>query len=387
MLDTIVLTLSKGMYFINEPDRFEPSARLILDENSSLGGRGYIPAKQNPTKTELKNGFYKPRLTLTNRYNQTGRREASLKIELSLPKLLFGNNFDELTLSDFEPVTQLLKARLKEMGVMVWEKFLLEAPVSAIHYSKNIPLTDGTTPHYLISKIKEANISLSLDVNQTDYRNDGHSYKWHSNSYEVAFYDKLKDLEMAGKSEKRAIENDNAIQLNLFETFKERKRLEVMRMEVRLNKRQKIGQLFRTLCIQSELTLKNLFNPTIAQRVLLHYLDEIESKRLPLFDYKSTSSNSLLADLVINNPSIGIRKTIQLYGLKQAFESTTPRELRNMFSKYGQRSWYRLVAEAKTIKLPTTRSPLGIVREHLTRFEPLKLVDFQGTMLNNDKYN
>ena len=387
MLDTIVLTLSKGMYFINEPDRFEPSARLILDENSSLGGRGYIPAKQNPTKTELKNGFYKPRLTLTNRYNHTGRREASLKIELSLPKLLFGNNFDELTLSDFEPVTQLLKARLKEMGVMVWEKFLLEAPVSAIHYSKNIPLTDGTTPHYLISKIKEANISLSLDVNQTDYRNDGHSYKWHSNSYEVAFYDKLKDLEMAGKSEKRAIENDNAIQLNLFETFKERKRLEVMRMEVRLNKRQKIGQLFRTLCIQSELTLKNLFNPTIAQRVLLHYLDEIESKRLPLFDYKSTSSNSLLADLVINNPSIGIRKTIQLYGLKQAFESTTPRELRNMFSKYGQRSWYRLVAEAKTIKLPTTRSPLGIVREHLTRFEPLKLVDFQGTMLNNDKYN
>jgi len=387
MLDTIVLTLSKGMYFINEPDRFEPSARLILDENSSLGGRGYIPAKQNPTKTELKNGFYKPRLTLTNRYNHTGRREASLKIELSLPKLLFGNNFDELTLSDFDPVTTLLKSRLKEMGVMIFTKVLENAPVSAIHYSKNIPLTDGTTPHYLISKIKEANISLSLDINQTDYRNDGHSYKWHSNSYEVAFYDKLKDLEMAEKSEKRAIENDNALQLNLFETFKERKRLEVMRMEVRLNKRQKIGQLFRTLGIQSELTLKNLFNPTIAQQVLLHYLDELESKRLPLFDYKPTSPKSLLADLVINNPNMGIRKTIQLYGLKQAFDSTTPRELRNMFSKYGQRSWYRLIAEAKTIKLPTTRSPLGIVREHLTRFEPLKLVDFQGTMLNNDKYN
>ncbi|MBU2543272.1 hypothetical protein KJ707_01730 [Patescibacteria group bacterium] len=375
------------MYFINEPDRFEPSARLILDENSSLGGRGYIPAKQNPTKTELKNGFYKPRLTLTNRYNHTGRREASLKIELSLPKLLFGNNFDELTLSDFDPVTTLLKSRLKEMGVMIFTKVLENAPVSAIHYSKNIPLTDGTTPHYLISKIKEANISLSLDINQTDYRNDGHSYKWHSNSYEVAFYDKLKDLEMAEKSEKRAIENDNALQLNLFETFKERKRLEVMRMEVRLNKRQKIGQLFRTLGIQSELTLKNLFNPTIAQQVLLHYLDELESKRLPLFDYKPTSPKSLLADLVINNPNMGIRKTIQLYGLKQAFDSTTPRELRNMFSKYGQRSWYRLIAEAKTIKLPTTRSPLGIVREHLTRFEPLKLVDFQGTMLNNDKYN
>jgi len=158
-------------------------------------------------------------------------------------------------------------------------------------------------------------------------------------------------------------------------------------MEVRLNKRQKIGQLFRTLGITSDLTLKNLFSPTIAQQVLLHYLDELESKRLTLFDYKQITPNSLLADLVINNPSIGIRKTIQLFGLKQAFDSTTPRELRNMFGKYGQRSWYRLIAEAKTIRLPVTKSPLGVVREHLTHFEPLKLVDFPDLMLNNDKYN
>lgn len=387
MLDTIVLTLSKSMFILQDPDRFEPSAKHILDENSSLGGRGYFSAKQNPTSRELKSGYYKPRLTLTNRFNHAGRREASLKIELSLPKLLFGNNFDELELKDFATVVALLQSRLKEMGILIFTPLLENAPVSAIHYSKNIPLTDGSTPHLLISKIKQANISLALDVNQTDYRNDGHSYKWHSNSYEVAFYDKLKDLEMANKSEKRAIESDNAIQLNLFETFKERKRLEVMRMEVRLNKRQKIGQLFKTIGIQSELTLKNLFSPVIAQKVLLHYLDELESKRLSLFDYKPTTPNSLLADLVINNPSIGIRKTIQLFGLKQAFDSTTPRELRNMLGKYGQRSWYRLIAEAKTIKLPTSKSPLGLVREHLTRFEPLKLVDFQQQMLNNDKYN
>jgi len=387
MLDTIVLTLSKNMYYISEPDRFEPSAKLILGDNTSLGSRGYFPAKQNPSKRELQNGFYKPRLTLTNRFNHTGNREATLKIELSLPKLLFGNNFDELTLSDFDPVTTLLISRLKEMGVMVFTKVMENAPVSAIHYSKNIPLTDGSTPHYLISKIKEANIKLSLDVNQTDYRNDGHSYKWHCNSYEVAFYDKIKDLEMAKKSDKRSIENDNSSQLNLFETFKARKRLEVMRIEVRLNKRQKIKQLFNSLGIKSELTYKNLFSSTVSQQVLLHYLDELESKRLSLFDYKPVSQKSLLADLIINNPSIGLRKTVQLYGLKQVFESVTPRELRAMFSGYSQRSWDRLVKDAKAVKLPASKSPLGVVREHLTLFEPLKLVDFQGIVLNNDKYN
>lgn len=386
MLDTVVLTLSKDMYYINDPDRFEPSARLILGDGTSMGSRGYIQCKQNPTKAELKNGIYKPRLTLTNRFNHTGRREPTLKIELSLPKLLYRNNFDELIKDDFDPVTTLLQLRLKEMGVMVFTRVLENAPVSAIHYSKNIPLTDGSTSHYLISKIKEANIKLSLDVDEANYRNEGYGYKWHSNSYEVAFYDKLKDLEMATKSEKRAIENDNAIQLDLFETFKERKRLEVLRMEVRLNKRQKIKQLFQTLFITVAPTYKNLFDPSISQQVLLHYLDGLEDKRLSLFDYKSASPKSLLADLIIQNPHLGLKRTMQLYGLKQIFDTVNPRELRAMFGNYSQRSWYRLIAEAKTVKLPATISPLAVIREHLTIFKPLGLVDFQDKMLNNVKY-
>lgn len=158
-------------------------------------------------------------------------------------------------------------------------------------------------------------------------------------------------------------------------------------MEVRLNRRQKIKQLFKTLDIELEPTFINLFNPTISQQVLFHYLDEIENKRLPLFDYKPINAKSLLADLVINNPELGIRKTIQLFGLKQIFDSMNPRELRAMFGKYSQRSWYRLIAEAKAINLPKTKNPLGVIRENLTYFEPLKLVDFQDQMLNNDKYD
>lgn len=379
MLDTIVLTLNNGMYFIKDPDMFEPSARLILGDSSSLGGRGYIPAKQNPTKNELKSGIYKPRLTLTNRYNYEKRvREATLKIELSLPKLLYGNNFDELTQNDFELVTEKLVKALKTMGVLVFTKVLENAPVSAIHYSKNIPLTDGLTPHYIIGKIKEANIKLSLDVNQTDYRNEGYSYKWHSNSYEVAFYDKIKDLETSAKSEKRALERDNAIQLNLFETFQERKHFEVLRMEVRLNKRQKIKQLFNSLGIKSDITYKNIFSTAVSQKVLLNYLDEIESKRLALFDYKPVNSKSLLAELIVQNPELKLKRIVQIYGLKQIFDTVNPRELRTMFGKKSQRSWYRLIAEAKAIRLPPTQSPLKIVREHLNTFEPLKLVDFQN---------
>lgn len=379
MIDTMKLVLDKNMFLITDLNLFQKDTM-----NST---RGFFTLVQNPTKTELLNGIYKPRLTLTKRYNASGRFEPTLTIELSLPKLIYGNNFDELEDKGFDLIIETLKQKLKKMGVRVFHKILEIAPVSAVHYSKNIPLTDGSTPHYLINKIKEANISLALDVNQTDYRNDGHSYKWHSNSYEVAFYDKIKDLEMAKKSEKRAVEKDNALQLNLFERFTERKRLEVLRMEVRLNNRQKIRQLFKVLKIENELTFQNLFSSNISQCVLLHYLSELEKQRPKLLDYKVSDPKALLADLIINNPKLGAKHTIQLFGLKNALDVVTPRELRAMFGKYSDRSWYRLFAEAKSVKLPVTKNPFDVIRKNLTGFELLKLVDFQDKMINNVKYN
>ena len=245
MIDTIVLTLTKDKFQIIEPDKFQPSAKLILDYKS----KG-IKAIQNPTKKELLAGIYKPHLTLSNQTNFKNKTETILKIELSLPKLFFGNNFNELQYKDFNSLTQKLVKALKEMGVLTTYEAIEQASVSAIHYSKNIPLTDGSTPYHFINKIKEANIKLSLDVNQTDYRNDGHSYKWHCNSYEIIFYDKIKDLEKAKQSSKRAIEKDNDLQLIIFNKLKSRKKLEIFRMEVRLNKRQKIKQLFEKLNIK-----------------------------------------------------------------------------------------------------------------------------------------
>lgn len=386
MIDTIVLILSEGKYIIREPDKFTPSARWVLDDDSKFGGRGYITSKQNPTKEELRMGIYRPRLTITNRYNQlTKHCEASLRIELSLSKLLFGNNFDELQDDEFPIVIDLLAKKLIEMGVVVWSEALINAPVSAIHYSKNILLTDGTTPHYYIGKIKEANINLSVDVNQTDFRNDGTSFKWHCNSYEVAFYDKRKDLEKAKVSGKRAIEKDNAIQLSLFDELDTKKPFEVLRIEVRLNKRAKIKQLMKKIGMNDRLTFRDLFSAKRAQAILVYFLDEMEKKRPFYAKYQSRSTKDFLADLIIHNPSLSISRIIQLFGLKQALNQVTTRELRLMFGRFHERSWYRLMSEAKNVTLPESKDTFDLIRDHLTAFVPLKLASSIELMLNKDK--
>lgn len=369
MIDTIVLTLSNNMYELTHPDKFIPSARWVVLKQSAYG----IQSKQNPTKKELVRGIYKPRLTISNRLNALRIYEPMLKIELSLPKLLFGNNFNELQYKDFPLIANKLVAILEDMGVRTSVDLITQAPIAAIHYSKNMPFTDGTIPYHYINKIKEANIQLSLDVNQTDYRNEGHSYKWHCNAYEVVFYDKVKDLEQAKKSSKRSLEHDSALQFNIIELIKKTNKLEILRMEVRLNKRAKIKQLFQKLNIKIDLTFKKLFKPALAKKVLLHYIDELESKRSPILNATFSNDKALLSSLIINNPTMNPKQILQAFGLKKALEAATTRELRTMFSQGTTRSWQRLIRDVNNVKFGNKNSSFAILKEHLVKFKPLKI--------------
>lgn len=370
------------MFYIDKPELFTPSARW-LTEQTDLGRRGNISSKQNPNK-EQQQTRYRPRLTLYKR-DVNGGYQVTLKIEVSLQKFHSnGQNFDEIVDSDFEVIIADLKQELANMGVQVGYNALYDAPVSAIHFAKNIPLTDGSTPYQYIQELRKTNISKWLDMNQTDYRNEGHSFKFRANSYEVAFYDKLLDPEIARKSPKRAIETEYYTQLPLFESIRSIQavgKFEVMRMEVRLNRRQKIKLILKAIGMDREVTFSRLFSIDLARKVLHYYLDEIERQRPALLDYKVKSPQALLADLIVNNPVLGPRKTLQLYGMKRAFDEVGMREVRSMLSKTSDRTWYRLVNESKGVKMPVKRDFLVPLRKEIESFIPLKLEDYT----ENDK--
>ena len=376
MIDTIVLSLTPDTYQINEPDKFKPTAHWALQVSKNKEARlqyRSITSKQNGTKKELLSGIYKPHLTLAYHRGMQGTVELLLKIELSLPKLLYGNNFSELQYKNFKTITNKLAATLSTMGIIVTAEDLAHTPVVAIHYSKNIPLTDGSTPYHYINKIKEANVRFFLDTNQTDYRNEGQSYKWHCNAYEVVFYDKIKDLEKARQSSKRAMEKDNELQQHLFKTFQKRHKLEFLRMEVRLNKRAKIKQLFKTLKITADLTFKKLFKPAIAKKVLLHYLDELERNRSPLLNLKAVDDKTFLAQLSFDNPTITPKQAMMLLGFKRALEAAPLRELKTIIGKNRPQSWHRLINDANKITLPIMHGPFKEIRRCIQELKAIKL--------------
>ena len=375
MIDTVILLLSKKKYTITIPDNFSPSASWILKSN--LYATHNLKSVQFPNRSNIKNNLYKPRLTLSHRNNIDGILDTILKIELSLPKLMFGNNFMELRYKDLNAVAAKLHQILATMGVETTVEALKQAPVTTVHYAKNIVLTGGTTSHYLISKLQKMCMPKNLDTNQTDYRNGGHAFKWHCNSYEIVLYDKMYDLAQAQKSNKRAIEKDNNIQLKLFEKLQKKQldhKFEIFRMEVRLNTRAKIKQLFKKLGVRALLTFNKLYKPAISRKVLLHYLDTLEKQQLPFFDLSPTTTDkNLLSQLIIHNPHLSTTKVIQLFGFKRLLEIMTMQELQQMFAHHHQRSLQRLLNDARTLVVPGRIDTFDVIKKQVQKNKALKL--------------
>ena len=379
MIDTIKLTLDSSMFATLGKNQFAKEK-----QNSA---QGYYTMVQNPTKSELKQGIYKPRLTFTHRFNCTGKSGKTLSIEFSIPKLMIGNTFDELTGNEFPKILQKLHQALNQMDVRVYEQCLINAPISSVHYSKNIALTDYTTPYTYLEQLSKLNINQNLDTDRTSFRNEGHSFKYRANSFEVAFYDKLKDLQQGKKSKKRAEEKDNAIQLNLLDLIDPKKPFEVIRIEIRLNKRQKIRHLLKSINNEVEPTFVNIFNQSISKKVLLHYIAEIENASSPLLTYQQDTPKKLFNGLLIANPDIKLKKLLTMYGLKSLIDDIGVRGFRQLTKRHGNSVWYSLNKEMKQLK--TTNEPVvfSLLRKEITAFKPLRLVDFQDKMINNDKYN
>lgn len=376
MIDTIVLTIPKDKYIILDHDKFNPSTRGFFEKPYyRLGARSNFSCKQNPTKTELLKGIYKLRLTVTKRIRK-GHFEIPLKIEFSIPKLIYGNNFDEIREEDFRNVIKKLKKKLKDMDILIRDIDLINAQVSAIHFSKNIAITDFSTCSMVINELAKINLTKRLDINKTSFRNEGQIIHYHCNSYEIAIYDKMKDLGQAKISEKRSIESDSLIQLNLFDNLNIKKPFEVLRIEVRLNTKRKIKQVLKVINVNNEMTFKNLFNLDISKSIINHFWQYIE-KDMDIHSIDSKSPSGLLETIINSNKGIKHTKALKLLSVIIIGQEVGLRTLRNILSLNGKKNyyWYGLVKELRKLNFPKDQKyqPIIEINKSIRNFKPLKL--------------
>jgi len=305
MLDTVILQIPMGYSAIIDHDRFNPSTRGMSDDS-----RGFVKYVNNPTKIDKEKGIYKPRLTIIKR----GER-IYLKIEFSAPKLLFGNNLDELRENDFDEMTEKLRKEILEMGVRLWTHEIENAEVISFHPSKNILLSKGYTASFAIRELSKINLNQKFDFTKVTYRNNGEELQVYSNCHSCVFYDKINDLD---KPAKRATDKDETKkQLDLFKYIKKEKtNLEVLRFEIRLSRKKKMEEVLAKIGYTGNPIFKDIFKKDICQKILKLYWGNFFGKDLFLFSINN-NPQMILQKILMKYPKTNIRTAVMLVGLNQ----------------------------------------------------------------------
>ena len=381
MIDTIILRIPWGSYMITDHKKFTPSTEnLRLDASSGFGARGFSKYTQNPTPTDHKLGNYLPRLTITPRYTPAGL-QIPLKIEFSVPKLLYGNNLEELADEDFERVIDLLSEKLKIMGIRIFKATLQNSSVSVIHFSKNIPLTGHYTASYAIRELGKLDVTKKLDLNNRHFQNDGHALYFYAGSYSLVLYDKMKDISLPRS---RAVDKDEFNgQLSLFEPLQAHKLpKEVLRFEIRITNKQKLNSLLTILGYKTNPTFKEVFNKELSSKVLLYYWNFIYSKQAQFILKFEEKPDKLLPAIVQHYKSqhkkIPAKQALSILGTMVFTREHGLRAFRNSIaSNYSDRTWFRLSKLlSQASEITSNRKPFGFVEDiqrELAEFNPYRV--------------
>lgn len=393
MLDTIILTLPIHHFRILNSGLFQPDSKWMNAQPYIAQINGVRKCVQNPTKEDERNGIYKPRLTYIRRWDGVDGRY-TLKIEFSVPKLLFSNNFDELSDADFPRVIRALKEKLLDMWVQVIDGKLEKAIVSTIHYGKNIILHDYSSVSRVLSLISKTNVSNRFDTAQTDYQNWWDLFRIHSKTFQIVFYDKIADL---NKSQDRWVDKDMKkinYQMSLFEDIQrsesknKHKSFDVLRFEIRFMNSIKRKAIFKELKIPIEepFTFRDAFCMENARKILEHHWNNImiDLKMLEFLEMQPIDRwNQIMQSPTKRTPT----KVLALAQLAELLSNNAHREVRKQFeSKYSWVSLKRLYNELKEFQgKENTFTFIPIINEALKTYNPLQIKKYLYTDVNNSK--
>lgn len=353
MIDTIILIIPREkMKSLDSDQGHFPLWTIQSNRN------GYAMWIKNMPKRKNSNTSYYPRLTRYEIGDGRANIISKVKIEFSVPKLLYGNNLDEAEEKDFAIIINTLQKRLLEMGEMVDKIDLENASISTMHPSKNILISDGYTAYFVIKELGKINIHKKLELTKVNFKDDGKALHLYATNHSIVFYDKIADL---NQNKKKAIDQDQTSQqFSLADEIKKKKLpLEVLRMEVRLCKKRKISSVMQKIGFQKNPTFREIFKKDVCQKIVKWYWDSIiKGENLFLFELEN-NPKQLLKDILRKEPEIKFGKAIKLIGLNVLCKDGGIRELRDIAEKQiSQRNWYTISHSIKLLNKITDKKTL-----------------------------
>lgn len=352
MIDTVILSMpTTEAEILRKSTDGTPAWSL---QSRKIAYDTYI---KEPLAEDVESGLYFPKVTAFRRKGSNGSWSASVRIEFSAPKLIYGNNIEELAEAQFDAVVAALNDRLQRLGLTIGAEQLKTASVRAVHYSKNVEMQDGYSAMYAIAEISKINLNTRFDLSRTRYMNDGQSLCMYTRSHSFVIYDKVADL-LRGKG--KAIDvSQTQKQSALATTMKGR---DVLRFEVRLSEKRKMNTVLRKAGFAENPTFRDVFATDKSKAVLNHYWQTTVAGSGHVLFAHAPTPKEVLKYLLLAIPGIGAKRAIFLTGLLLLIrDGNGIRELRAILTQYVEdRTWYRIAGEIKSTEASmTTLQPRG----------------------------
>ena len=198
--------------------------------------------------------------------------EYDLVITLSLPKFLYGDNYQEIAASDRKNIIHDLSERLSRIGIIVSPYAIDGAQMSVVHFCKNIVMQTEHSVRAILTELSKVDIGKAYDTTDDIRRknkNNSETLHLRCGTREWSMYDKVEDLKKPrNKSEDKEKTPQEKELVEIYNLTNK----EVFRYEYRLNKAQTIKSEINKLLsrpYETPVIFADLFSEELWKKVLL----------------------------------------------------------------------------------------------------------------------
>ena len=261
MIDTIAIRVNDVFLKTDERKKYKSANYKIPNYNSFMINKFYKNVK-------VENCTAKLTYVTNSLSNKNNKHYFDIEIS-SIPKLLYGNNFQETKnyYADFQKVVTKIRRILVDNGAVAFSKNLLKSNSSfrKVHFAKNLCISCDV--ELMLEYLSKGYIPR-FDVSRTTYRNGGSCTRFHTKSVEIAFYNKV--AELSNSIDGKQVIADNQLS-----------GLNILRIEVRYNTKKAIYE--NNLNLHDTTingTFSEIFSKELSKKVLIYWWSIIK-KSLP----------------------------------------------------------------------------------------------------------
>ncbi len=393
-MDTVVIKIYKPAKFrISNFSQFQPEFKKRTFEELSVTERSSTRSHlQRFTLRPKWQERYLPRVEILETLSKDRQSLLYiLKIEFSVPKLLYGNSLLETKESDSQKVFSTLSHILKSLDIEVNTTDIENATVTTVHVCKNLFLPSDIRMRELIDEMARMDINKAFDVSDRQHKKGTRVLNFHSGTIDWSIYDKISDS--LRPRNKRTDKNHISQEREIVMAYGLQDH-EVFRYEYRIKKGQTVKrEINKTMKREpkTKVIFKDLFTPNLMKIIVLNswsLLFKRPENQLLLF--RNTNKLELFMHLLSENKknetkAHSLNNTLALYGLTTAIQDFGAKEVRGaIFNIWNKDHPERLT---KTIKLASDlvknlphKSNLDFIDSGLKKFEHITITTLETTL-------